>query len=210
MTPLEKAKTRILDQDDQPEKNVKFLSIYPELSSDLYQTLLDIQNILNIDESKDLDLIGRIIGVERKHEERVLNGNSIGYEDAICGNDYAICEAIDWSQATDLSNEIYKMILKSKVIKNHSDTTISDIELGVSQLIQSSDVIVIDGKDMTFRLVFDGTLTDVERYAIEEYDIIPRPQGVEFLGYIETETTPLVGDLFAVCGNERAVCTEII
>ena len=206
MTPLEKASTRILAQDRQFSKNFQFLTIYPKVATSLYQAAKDIQNILNIDESKDLDLIGRVVGIRRSHEEKPLNGRSLGNKKCVVGNKYSMCKAATWDQAKDLSNEIYRMVLKSKVIKNNSRATIMDVERGVSSFVKSSNVQVIDEQDMTFRIVFIGQLSTVERYVIDNYDIIPRPQGVEFSGFTQTALSPMLGKTFMVLGNKKAQC----
>ena len=86
MNPVIKAKTRILAQDRQFDKNVAFLTIYPEAAQDMYQACLDIRNILNIDESKNLDLIGRVVGIGRIYEDNPITYHSVGDKRAHCGN----------------------------------------------------------------------------------------------------------------------------
>lgn len=209
MTPEEKANTRIVTQDRYNQANRDFLTIYPRVSGEQWQALRDLQNILNIDESKDLDLIGRHVGVSREHERTPLSARSIGNIKARCGNSYAMCKAATWEQAKDLSDEIYRLVLKSKVVKNTSDATIMDVEEGVLSFITSTNVHVIDNQDMTFSLIFIGQISDVERYVIDNYDLIPRPQGAEFLGFTQTALSPRIGKSFAVCGNKLARCAEV-
>lgn len=210
MNPVEKASTRVLAQDRQFNKNFQFLTIYPRVAMSMYQAAQDIKNILNIDKSKDLDLIGRVVGVRRLHEEKPLNGRSLGNKRCVVGNKYAMCKAATWDQAKDLSDEIYRMVLKSKVIKNTSRATLMDIERGVSSFVKSSNVHVIDEQDMSFRLKFIGQMSPVERYVIDNYDIIPRPQGVKFLGFTQTALSPMLGKSFVVCGNRKAQCMQSI
>lgn len=209
MTPLEKASTRVLAQDRQFSKNFQFLTIYPRVAGDLYQAAQDIKNILNIDESKDLDLIGRVLGVRRFFEDKPLKGRSLGNKSCVMGNKYAMCSPVSWSDSKDLSDQVYRMVLKSKVIKNTSRATIMDIERGVASFVKSSNVHVIDEQDMSFRIAFIGELTEVEKYVIDNYDIIPRPQGVKFSGYTQTALQPMLGKSFMVCGNKKAQCMSI-
>lgn len=206
MNPVDKAKTRIYAQDRCYPENVEFLTIYPKVSQDLYQAAYDIQNILNIDESKDLDLIGRVVGIGRIYESNPIKYHSIGYKASVCGNKYAQCHNISWDNAPDLANEYYRKILKAKVIKNNSEVTIPDIERGVRTFVSSSNVNVVDHQDMTFSIIFIGRLTEIERDVIKSYDVIPRPAGVEFLGYTETAISARLGKSFAVCGNRMARC----
>lgn len=209
MNPVDKASTRVLAQDRQFAKNFQFLTIYPKVGMSIYQATQDIKNILNIDESKDLDLIGRILGVKRIHEQKPLKGRSLGNKKCVVGNKYAMCSPVSWSTSKDLSDEIYRMVLKSKVIKNTSPATIMDIERGISSFVKSSNVHVIDGQDMSFRVKFIGKLTTVEKYVMDNYDIIPRPQGVKFSGYTQTEISPMLGKSFVVCGNKKAQCMKV-
>jgi len=209
MMPIDKARTRIISQDREYEDNVSFLLAVPEVAGDIYQAAQDIQNILNIDESKNLDLIGRVVGVRRFHEDIPLSGRSLGNKACVMGNKYAMCKAATWDNAKNLSDEIYRMVLKSKVVKNNSDATIMDTERGVSSFVTSSNVRVIDGQDMTFRLVFIGLLSAVERYVIDNYDIIPRPSGVKFMGFTQTSLSPMMGKSFVCCGNRKAQCMTL-
>ena len=117
-----------------------------------------------------------------------------------------MCHNVTWDSSPDLANEYYRKILKSKVIKNNSDVTIPDIERGVKTFVSSSNVHVIDNMDMTFKIVFIGRLTDIERDVIKSYDVIPRPAGVEFEGYTETAISARLGKSFAECGNRLARC----
>lgn len=210
MNPADKASTRVLAQDRQFSKNFRFLTIYPEVAMSMYQAAQDIKNILNIDESKDLDLIGRVLGIRREHEEKPLSGRSLGNKKCVVGNKYAMCKAATWDQAKDLSDQIYRLVLKSKVIKNTSRATIMDIERGVSSFVTSSNVHVIDEQDMSFRIKFIGQISAVERYIIDNYDIIPRPQGVKFSGFTQTALSPMLGKSFVVCGNKKAQCMQSI
>lgn len=210
MNPVEKASTRILAQDRQFSKNFQFLTIYPKVAISIYQAAQDIKNILNIDESKDLDLIGRILNIRRLHEDKPLNGRSLGNKRCVVGNKYAMCKAATWDQAKDLSDQIYRLVLKSKVIKNTSRATIMDIERGVASFVTSSNVHILDNQDMSFRIKFIGQLSEVERYVIDTYDIIPRPQGVKFAGFTQTSLSPMLGKSFVVCGNKKAQCKPFL
>lgn len=204
MNTIERATTRILKQDFVSTNNIDKLLLYPTVGAELEQALNDIRQILSIDHSKDLDLIGRHVDVLREHERESVNARAIGYKTAVCGHKRAICKAPSWQASKVQSDRIYRMLLRAKIIHNTKDCSIADIETAVAKIVSSSRVIVEDMLDMTFRVIFVGRLSDEERRVIDKFEIIPRPDGVKLLGYRETGLTLLLNKSFACCGNRRA------
>lgn len=107
------------------------------------------------------------------------------------------------------TDDIYKMVLRAKIAKNNSDATLDSIFTTVRYVTGIQDIYVHDYEDMTFTVEVAEPLTTEQRNIFNEYDLVPRPQGVDFLGFVEflpviesqpytaaANTEILVGDTF--------------
>ena len=201
---VEKARSRILSQDYCVESNTEILLAFPKVARELEIACHDVQNILSIKESKNLDLIGRIVNVRRPEVVIPLHVNSIGTKTAYCGGRKAYCQGPVYATEAGLSDHIYRMMIVCKILTNNTDCTIDDVKAVLVAFLSTSDVIVEDNEDMSFRIIFVGMLTETERYIIDEYKIIPTPQGVRMTDYVETALKLRLGKSFAVLGNRKA------
>lgn len=157
MNPLDKAKTRILAQDRAYPKNVNFLTIIPEVAESAHQACLDIQDILSIDRSKNLDIIGRLVVQDRTvivdAEMAVVRFGADGttiytgqsqygrsqYGNAQYSKPISVRVNVrsgDLSSRASakrikddqgLSDEYYRHLLRAKISKNNSDATYDGI-----------------------------------------------------------------------------------
>jgi hypothetical protein len=173
MTPTEKAKTRILAQDRVYPKNVAFLTIMPKVSESAYQACLDIQDILSIDRSKNLNLIGRVVVQDRTvivdQEMSVVRfgvdgttvyagqsqygrsqyGNaqySIPVSvrvNARSGDQSARSSAKSIKDDSGLSDEYYRHLLRAKISKNNSEATYDGIISAVKFISPEVDSVEI-------------------------------------------------------------------
>lgn len=114
--------------------------------------------------SRELDIIGRIVGIGRRYSD-----------DAV------------------LTDDMYRLILRSKIWKNHSGATIDSIIQGLAFIIGVTEIRLVDNEDMSFSLEFFEVLTDLQRDAITYFDITPRPQGVRLAGFEEVASTARFG-----------------
>ncbi len=85
----------------------------------------------------------------------------------------------------DADDEVYKILLRAKIAKNNSDATLDSIVTAVRFITGVQSVSVNDGEDMTFTVEFTEPLNEQQRNILNEYDLVPRPQGVKFLGFNE-------------------------
>lgn len=167
MDHVAQAEKRIYAQYRDKPKAVAWLTITAEIANQFEAAFEDICQSYDIDtaNSEQLNIIGRLVDISRFYG--------------------ASSEA--------LTDEIYRLILKSKIWKNNSDATIDSIIQGVAFIIGVDNIRLIDNEDMTFSIEFFSSLTDLQRTAITEFDIIPRPQGVRFLGFEELTNTARFG-----------------
>lgn len=127
------------------------------------QTVVDILDIDNRSGAQ-LDIIGRIVGLGRR---------PVGEADG---------------QATDA---LFRLLIKARIEVNNGDATVNDIVEAVENVTGASQFEVVDNQDMSFSLTFAEPITDTTRFALLNYDIIPRPQTVGFVGLIApTGVTP--------------------
>lgn len=158
---------RIYAQYRDKPKAVAWLKINAQVANSFEAVFDDVAGSYDIDaaDSQQLDIIGRIVDIGRFYGDN----------------------------PTALTDDMYRLILKSKIWKNNSDATIDSIILGVAFIIGAENIRLVDNEDMTFSIEFYVTLTDLQRDAITEFDIIPRPQGVQFLGFEEVTATARFG-----------------
>ena len=88
-------------------------------------------------------------------------------------------------QRNTADDEIYRILLRAKIAKNNSDATLDSIVSAVQFVTGIRDVAVDDREDMTFTVVFSDPLTITQRNIFNTYDLVPKPQGVKFLGFVE-------------------------
>lgn len=115
----------------------------------------------------------------------------------------------------DANDEVFRLLLRAKIAKNNSDATLDSIVTAVQFVTGIQDVSVNDREDMTFTVEFADPLTEQQRNIFNNYDLLPRPQGVNFLGFVEflpfrevepyvasANTEVIVGDTFYYQGVE--------
>ena len=159
MNLAEKALSRVIWQYQQSINLLAWIQILPTIAQTEVEDPLELLiNILDIDSQSGelLDLVGRIIG-----QSRYANGSS-------------------------LTDSYYRILLKAKLRKNISDATIDSIRAAAEYIAGVPVTLVEDNQDMTFQIVFGGTLSGIVRTMLTDYDLIPRPQGVKFIGFTET------------------------
>mgnify|MGYP000521868159 CR=1 FL=1 len=154
--------------------------------------------------SFELNVLGRIVGISRSFESSVnLNPSAFGKTTSQFGGQITQFGASTLVNSQELSNEIYRILIRAKIAKNTSEATLDGIISALNYIVPSPNTIIIDNEDMTFSVSFDTTLTEVQRFVLNTFDIIPRPQGVEFLGYVEEPGITEFGGSFG-WGDPRA------
>jgi len=137
-----------------------------------------------------LNVIGRIVDANRSLLQTsyltVYECNSDG--DFECGDDSIQLSTPSVADDANLSDDYYQYLLKAKIAKNNSSATIDEILTSVNFIIGDQNAVatrLIDNEDMTFSIVIEGDINNVVRDLMTNGDIIPRPQGVTFSGFVE-------------------------
>lgn len=181
---------RIYAQYRNKPKAVKWYEITRSLAAELGSAIDAVRVMYNIDTAvgAQLDIIGRIVVVDRAFTGQIeldpglfalLNGDQFGDTDAVFA-------ALFVDQDHNMSDELYRLVIKAKILKNNSDATLESIIFGVNFLLPDADFLrVTDNEDMSFSIEFYGNITPLQRYALLNARLVPKPQGVKFGGFLE-------------------------
>lgn len=199
---------RIYAQYRNKPKAVAWYAITRTLADEIAAAAADVRNMFEIDDNvgAQLDIIGRIVVADRNFiGSTPLTVSQFGDVDAEFGDLDAVFSATSIGQDSEMSDEFFRLVIRAKIVKNNSDATIESILDGVTFLIPSADVVrIIDGEDMSFSIEFQGNITDLERYALLNAKLIPKPQGVRFNGFLDSYIPSEFGDTDAEFGDTDA------
>ena len=115
-----------------------------------------------------LDIIGRIVGVDR-----LLSFYPIGGESPL------------------MDDETYRMVIKAKIIQNCWKGTLEELYEQWNVLFPDIKIQIQDMQYMTFNVVIVGAFTSLMRELILNGYIVPKPEGVRINLMTITDTTGL-------------------
>lgn len=204
---------RIYAQYADKPKAVEWYNITPTVSDEIFNVYEQVRNSYDIDNvfGEQLNVIGRIVVVDRGFESFIVvdNVTQFGGDDSQFGGALSQFETISGAVSDETSDFIFRMLIKSKIAKNNGDATLDNIVESLSYITNVNLITVVDNEDMTFSVAFGEELSELERFVFNTFDIVPRPQGVDFLGYIETPTITRFGGIRR-WGNPQARFKEYI
>ena len=132
------------------------------------QEFLDAFN-LDTAEGVQLDIIGRIVGVDRLLSFHPVSGDS-----------------------PLMNDSTYRMVIKAKIIQNTWKGTLDELYEAWAVLFPEVRYFQIqDLQDMTYNVVIMGAFTPLERELIANGYIIPKPEGVRINLLTITDTSGL-------------------
>lgn len=204
---------RIYAQYHNAPKAVAWYNITRQLAVQLDTTATAVRNMYDIDTNSgaQLGVIGRVVVQPREFTGSVAMVPgwcaAVANSPAECGDESAMCSALNVDQDSQMSDDLYRLAIKAKIIKNNSDATIDSILDGMNFLLPSANVLrVTDGEDMSFSVEFYGNITELERWALRNQSFVPKPQGVRFNGFLEGAGYVECGDPTLMCGDTYAEC----
>lgn len=207
---------RVYGQYRNKPKAAAWYGITPEISNSLHTAFESIRRMYNIDmnSGEQLNIIGRVIVESRDFiastELTVFQCNTDGDNES--GDENVQFSATSILDDSELSDEYYRLLLKSKIIRNNSQTTIDDILDAVTFIAPDIEIFrVNDGEDMSFTIEFYGVANPVVRQLLIGGRIVPKPQGVRFGGFLEGINIVEFGDDTAECNTDGEFeCVGII
>jgi len=215
-TTLDTVPNRLYSQYRGKLKITAWMNIVRELGleiSDLYAALRKTYDI-DSQVGEQLDVIGRIVVIDRGYtgsvELDVCECNVDGECEA--GDVTVQLSATNMDQDGTVSDELFRIILRAKIAKNNSDATIESILSSCNILIPDADFdVLLDNEDMSFSLEFNGLISNIERWALLNAKLIPKPQGVRFNGFFEKYGVSWLSDTGDFeCGDTYAECAGFV
>lgn len=200
---------RIYAQYQNKPKAMDWYAIARKLGGSIEAAAQAVRKSYEIDssEGEQLNVIGRIVVAPRSFVGAIpMNPGIFALTDGDeFGDEDAMFSALTIDQDGELSDELYRIVIKAKIIKNNGDATIENILDGMNFLLPNADVLrVTDGEDMSFSIEFYGQITNLERFALLNAGLVPKPQAVRFNGFLEGYEMVEFGDVDAEFGDEDA------
>lgn len=198
---------RIYAQYRDKPKAVDWYSIARKLGGSLEDAAEAVRKSYDIDTAvgEQLNVIGRIVVAPRSFVGSIpMNPALFDLTDGDeFGDDGAMFSALTIDQDGQLSDELYRLVIRAKIVKNNGDATIENILDGMNFLLPQAEVLrVTDGEDMSFSIEFYGQITNLERFALLNAGLVPKPQAVRFNGFLEGFDMVEFGDMDAEFGDE--------
>lgn len=200
---------RIYAQYRDKPKAVAWYAIARKLGGSIEAAAQAVRKSYDIDTAvgEQLNVIGRIVVAPRSFVGSMpMNPGLFDLTDGDqFGDDDAMFSALTIDQDGQLSDELYRLVIKAKIVKNNGDATIDNILDGMNFLLPKAQVLrVTDGEDMSFSIEFYGEITNLERFALLNAGMVPKPQAVRFNGFLEGFEMVEFGDVDAEFGDEQA------
>lgn len=155
----DRAKGRVYGQYKNAPKLIAWVLSLPDVAQgNIVEQVEKIRCILDIDraEGEQLNICGRIAGYRRRPVGRFYPG----------------------CRVDEVDDDLYRKMIKARICKNNGIATIDDVKAAADYILDV-DVTVLDAQDMTMRLVWhEDTVSIAVQQLVEDYDLIPRPQGV--------------------------------
>lgn len=200
---------RVYSQYRNSPKAVAWYAITPTLASELVAAATVVKDMYSIDdmEGAQLDIIGRIVDIDRSYIVPVAMPLALC---AAAANNPAQCGDSSGTQASPLysdddatvNDDLFRLIIKAKIIKNNSSGTIDEILDGLAFILPDAGWYRLnDYENMSFSVEYYNQITDVQRYALLGLKLLPKPQGVMFTGYFEGYNYVQCGDSSRQCGD---------
>lgn len=197
---------RIYAQYGDKPKAVNWFNIVPTISGDLFNTATGVRSSYDIDTatSHELDVLGIIVGATRSFESQVeFETNDFGEVGVQFGGGDIQFQTMGQSITQEVSDEIFKTLIKAKISKNNNDGTIDGMLDALMFIIPDNIAVINDNDDMSFTVSFLEELSSIQVFILDTFDILPRPQGVEFKGYIDESRLTQFGGNHS-WGDDRA------
>lgn len=208
---LKKVPARNYSQYHHKPKFEAWLDIRHKTGEQIDEAADEVARSYDIDAAKGhaLDVIGRIVDINRDFINNIeLEQFQFG-DDSEFGDENVCFSADSVAGDAQMSDDLFRLLIKSKILKNNREATIEDIIEQMTLLVDAYFVRINNPEDMTFSIEFAADLTPLQRYALFNENIIQIPQGVLFNGFTELFDYVEFGDEDRMFGEENTIFTPL-
>lgn len=195
-------------------KFMDWLSIARKMGGSLSDAAIAVRQSYDIDEAEgeQLNIIGRIVVFPRDFiGQLAMQTAEFDLSDgAECGDDEATFSEARVSDDAKMSDALYRLAIKAKIMKNTGDATIESIIQQMVFLVAPKFLRINDTEDMRFSIEFSGGVSEVERWALFNVNLIQKPQGVRFTGFLELNEMVEFDDAEMEFGDDEAMFSDFI
>ena len=208
---LKNVPQRIYSQYRDKPKFVDWLAIARKQGGEIDAAAQAVLNSYCIETAKgeQLDVLGRIVVFDRSFIGHItMDVSEFDDPDMQCGNPDADFGESSVAADTEMSNELFRLAIKSKIMKNNGDATLESITEQMMFMFGTDYLRINNPKDMTFSIEFAGNLSPIQRWALFNVDLVQVPIGVEFLGFTELTDVVYFDDDEKEFGDDEAMFSD--
>jgi len=211
---IENVPKRAYSQYRNQPKLMDWLSIARRMGGSISAAAIAVRESYDIDKAQgvQLDTIGRIVVFTRDFigQLAMQTAEFDATDGAECGDEYAIFSEARVSDDTQMSDDLFRLAIKAKIMKNNGDATIESIIEEMVFLVGPKFLRINDTEDMQFSIEFAGDLTEIERWALFNANLVQVPQGVLFGGFFELTDMVEFDDSDKEFGDDEAMFSDFI
>lgn len=181
---------RIYAQYQTKPKAVQWYEIIRNLSDSISGSALSVRNSYDIDRARGelLNVVGRIVVAGRNFTAQpdLFPGLFDLTDGAEFGDDDAMFSELSVAQDGVMPDYLYRLVIKSKIAKNNGGATTESILDAVSFILpKATNLRLVDNDDGEFYIEYKGQMTNLEKWALTNNDLVPKPLGITFTGFVE-------------------------
>ncbi len=184
------------------------------LSRSINDASIAVRESYDIDKAKgvQLDTIGRIVVFSRDFigQLTMQTAEFDATDGAECGDEDATFSEARVSDDAQMADDLYRLVIKAKIMKNNGDATIESIIEEMVFLVGPEFLRINDTEDMEFSIEFAGDLTEIQRWALFNANLVQIPQGVLFRGFLELTSMVEFDDPDMEFGYDEAMFSDFI
>ncbi|OZI78746.1 DUF2612 domain-containing protein [Bordetella genomosp. 6] len=195
-------------------KLMDWLRIARRMGGSIDSAAIAVRESYDIDKAQgvQLDTIGRIVVFSRDFigQLTMQTAEFDALDGAECGDEDATFSEARVSDDAQMADGLYRLAIKAKIMKNTGDATIESIIEEMVFLVGPKFLRINDTENMEFSIEFAGDLTELERWALFNSNLVQIPQGVLFGGFFELTKMVEFDDADSEFGDDEAMFSDFI
>ncbi|WP_033471053.1 DUF2612 domain-containing protein [Bordetella bronchiseptica] len=195
-------------------KLMEWLGIARRMGGSIDDAAIAVRESYDIDKAQgvQLDTIGRIVVFSRDFigQLTMQTAEFDALDGAECGDEEATFSEARVSDDAQMADGLYRLAIKAKIMKNTGDATIESIIQEMVFLVGPKFLRINDTENMEFSIEFAGDLTELQRWALFNSNLVQIPQGVLFGGFFELTKMVEFDDADSEFGDDEAMFSDFI